>query len=105
MNTLPSQQSPVRGNAGSNSSIFGASGQPVRFFCCDKGERMTTTDTQVEPAFTVAELAEKWNCHRRTVRRLIDRGELNAFTLGRDFRVSADAVRRFEAALVTEARR
>lgn len=61
---------------------------------------MTTTD---DTAYTVAELSQRWNCHQRTVRRLIDNRELPAFRLGRDWRVKPEAVQQFEAPPVTEA--
>lgn len=49
-------------------------------------------DGQQEPAFTVAELAERWNYHPRTILRAIGRGRLQAFRAGRDWRIPAWAV-------------
>ncbi len=53
-------------------------------------------DGQQEPAFTVAELAERWNYHQRTILRAIARGRLQAFRPGRDWRIPAWAVAEIE---------
>ena len=43
-------------------------------------------------SFTVAELADRWNCHPETVRRMIASGELKAFRVGREWRVAVEEV-------------
>ncbi len=43
-------------------------------------------------SFTVAELADRWNCHPETVRRMIASGELRAFRVGREWRVAVEEV-------------
>ncbi len=48
-------------------------------------------------AFTVAELAQHWNCHPKTVWRLIRVGRLRAFRVGREWRVTASCVKQYEA--------
>ena len=50
-----------------------------------------------EMAYTVAELAHRWNCDRKTVRRLIQCNELKAFRLRREWRISKCEVTRYEA--------
>lgn len=44
-------------------------------------------------SFTVAELADRWNCHPETVRRMIASGELKAFRVGREWRVAVEEVK------------
>ena len=66
---------------------------------------MTTNPQPLAPSFTIAELCVLLNCSARTLYRLIDRGELPAFRLGRDYRVLANDVERFTAPPVTEATR
>jgi excisionase family DNA binding protein len=43
-------------------------------------------------SYTVAELAERWNCTGETVRRMIRRGDLPAFRLGREWRILEETV-------------
>ncbi len=50
-----------------------------------------------EPAFhSVADLAKRWDCSEKHVRRLIERKELVAHRFGNIIRVSADDRRRCE---------
>ncbi len=59
-----------------------------------------TADSQKpspEPAFhSVADLAKRWDCSEKHVRRLIERKELVAHRFGKIIRVSADDRRRCE---------
>lgn len=47
-------------------------------------------------SYTVAELAARWNCHPETVRRMIAAGTLEAFRVGREWRVAEEVVRWIE---------
>ena len=46
---------------------------------------------------TIPETAQRWKVSARTVRRMIQRGELPTFRVGRQIRVSPDAVARVES--------
>ena len=48
-----------------------------------------------EPALTAAEVSQLLSCTKRTLLRLIERGELKAFKVGRDYRIWPEEVRRF----------
>lgn len=51
-----------------------------------------------EPAFSVAELAERWNVHHRTVLRAIRDNRLPAFRAGgRDWRIKWEVVQQIES--------
>lgn len=43
-------------------------------------------------AYTIAELAHIWNCHPKTVWRMIRAGRLAAFRVGREWRIPASCV-------------
>ena len=45
--------------------------------------------------FTPQSLAERWDCHPRTVRNLIRKGELRPFRIGALVRISMDEVAQF----------
>ena len=47
-------------------------------------------------AYTVADLAQRWQCGESTVRNLIRRNELATFRIGTLIRISVDEVERFE---------
>jgi excisionase family DNA binding protein len=47
-------------------------------------------------AYTVADLAARWQCGESTVRNLIKRGKLATFRIGTLIRISAIEVERFE---------
>lgn len=47
-------------------------------------------------AYTVATLAEAWDCSEGVIRKLIDEGKLLHFRVGILIRISAEEVRRFE---------
>ena len=47
-------------------------------------------------AYTVASLAERWECSTGAVRNLIARGDLSCFRIGTLIRISAAEVERFE---------
>ena len=53
-------------------------------------------DQASEMAFTVAELAHRWNCDRKTVRRLIQDKRITAIRLGREWRIPKWAIDRYE---------
>lgn len=46
--------------------------------------------------FSARSLAERWDCHRDTVYKMIDRGELSARRIGGMVRIPAEAVRAIE---------
>lgn len=48
------------------------------------------------PVLTVAELAERWKCHRTSVMEKIHDGELAAFMIGRSYRITLKEVIRYE---------
>jgi excisionase family DNA binding protein len=47
--------------------------------------------------WTIDALATRWAVSTRTVRRLIERGELHAIRIGSQLRISPETVERFEA--------
>ena len=53
-------------------------------------------DAEVRPAYTVATLAQRWECSTGVVRKLIQRGDLSCFRIGTLIRISAAEVERFE---------
>jgi excisionase family DNA binding protein len=48
------------------------------------------------PCWTIDALATRWAVSTRTVRRLIERGELRATRIGGQLRISPETVERFE---------
>lgn len=52
--------------------------------------------TETPLAYTVADLAARWQCGESTVRSLIKRDQLATFRIGTLIRISADEVERFE---------
>jgi excisionase family DNA binding protein len=50
----------------------------------------------VNRAFTVASLAEAWECSEGVIRKLIVSGQLRCFRVGTLIRIAAEEVRRFE---------
>jgi len=59
---------------------------------------MTKTEaTSTERPYSVAQLAERWDCSEGLVRKLIRGGKLASFRLGTLTRVPAAEVARFEA--------
>ena len=48
------------------------------------------------PYYTVSQLAARWDCSEKHVRRLIDRKELVAHRFGGLLRISADDLQRYE---------
>lgn len=49
------------------------------------------------PMLTLGDIARRWNVHQRTVKRLIEDGELSAVRIGFQWRIRADEVLRYEA--------
>lgn len=47
-------------------------------------------------AYTIATLAERWQCSRDVIYDMIRRKDIHAFKVGRDFRISAEEVYRYE---------
>lgn len=47
-------------------------------------------------AYTVASLAEAWECSEGVIRKMVATGELGCFRLGTLIRIPAEEVRRFE---------
>jgi excisionase family DNA binding protein len=59
--------------------------------------RAPTDPNRIErPHWTIDALATRWAVSSRTVRRLIERGELLAICIGSQLRISPEAVERFE---------
>lgn len=52
--------------------------------------------TDDHPFHTVAQVAERWQCSAKTVRRLIERGDLVAHRFGSQIRVSAADLTAYE---------
>ena len=50
----------------------------------------------VNTAFTVTTLAERWACSRDVIYDLLRAGKLRAFRVGKNLRISAEEVRRYE---------
>ena len=50
----------------------------------------------MDATYTTAELAERWKVHIETVRRRLRKGDLGFFTVGRQKRIPANEVRRYE---------
>lgn len=46
---------------------------------------------------TVAELARRWKCHRQSVMDLIHDDKIDAFRIGRQYRIALKEIERFEA--------
>ncbi|MEJ5081037.1 helix-turn-helix domain-containing protein [Ochrobactrum sp. MYb379] len=58
----------------------------------------------MEPLFTPATLAKRWECSEKHVRNLIKTGQLNAFRLGgKLYRIKQSAVEAFEAEAMVDA--
>lgn len=55
------------------------------------------TPTDPTAFYTVSELVVRWKCARKTIWTRIKAGELQAFRMGRSFRVPASEVARVEA--------
>ena len=50
----------------------------------------------VPDLFTVDDLADRWGVNHKTVRAMIERGEVRCFRVGRHIRITAEAVRECE---------
>lgn len=55
------------------------------------------TPTDPTAFYTISDLVVRWKCARKTLWNWIKAGELQAFRLGRNFRIPASEVARFEA--------
>jgi excisionase family DNA binding protein len=51
----------------------------------------------LKPFLALPELAERWGVSARSVRRLIDAGQIEPTRFGRSVRIAATEVQRFEA--------
>jgi excisionase family DNA binding protein len=61
------------------------------------GRRRRAPSDHVERAhWTMNALADRWAISARTVRRLIERGELRAIRVGGQLRISPETIERFE---------
>ena len=58
---------------------------------------MTSPSPTPPVTFTVEEVAAKWRCNPWTVYRLVERGQLGAFRIGRRIRIPQSALDAFEA--------
>lgn len=52
--------------------------------------------TMERDIYTIDEVADILRVHRRTIRNAMDRGELEAFIVGREYRITADALKRYQ---------
>lgn len=43
-------------------------------------------------SFTPADLAQRWDCHERTIQRMAARGEISHFRVGRTIRIPISTV-------------
>tara|TARA_B100001057_G_C22480784_1_gene806367 strand:- start:397 stop:756 length:360 start_codon:yes stop_codon:yes gene_type:complete len=59
-------------------------------------EAMTAHSRIEEKPFTVATLADRWQCSEGAIRNMLDRGELQSFRIGALIRIRADEVERIE---------
>jgi excisionase family DNA binding protein len=59
-------------------------------------EPLDGVDDQLPPVLTPDALADRWHIHPQTLRDLIRRGHVPAFTIGRQLRIAAATVRAFE---------
>ena len=57
---------------------------------------LTPSDRSAPPFHTVAQVARRWDCSQKHVRRLIEKGDLVAHKFGNLQRVSDDDLRRYE---------
>lgn len=46
----------------------------------------------MKSVYRTYELAKKWDCSQRTIRRMIDRGELTGVKIGGTWRVKSDKI-------------
>ncbi len=49
-----------------------------------------------KPSYTPEEVANRWTCHISTVYRMIARKKLKAFKLGKNYRIKAEELLRYE---------
>jgi excisionase family DNA binding protein len=59
-------------------------------------EPLDVDDDQLPPVLTPDEVADRWRIHPETLRDLIRRGNVPAFTIGRQLRIAAATVHAFE---------
>jgi len=52
--------------------------------------------------YTITTLAERWACSRVTIYKMIESGAIHAFRIGKNVRISADEVRRYENGVPNE---
>ena len=52
--------------------------------------------SQPQEFFSIRSVANRWDVSTRTVRRIIDRGEISARHIGRQVRITMDEVLRYE---------
>jgi len=50
-----------------------------------------------DQAYTITTLAERWACSRGAIYALIESGALHTFRIGKNLRITAEEVRRFES--------
>jgi excisionase family DNA binding protein len=51
----------------------------------------------MKEVFSINELAERWGLRKRTLYKMVDRGDLKAFKVANKFRVTLDEVKRIES--------
>ena len=60
-------------------------------------QELERQNEMAERPYTVATLAERWQCSDQHIRDLIHKGELSCFRAGRLIRIPASEVERFES--------
>jgi excisionase family DNA binding protein len=63
---------------------------------------MNTDRSGLRPFLTVEQLADRWQVSERTVRRMIERGELRALRVGPQLRVPLEVLDRYEMRRMTD---
>jgi putative molybdopterin biosynthesis protein len=58
---------------------------------------MKARKNKMKEVFSISELAERWGLRKRTLYKMVDRGELKAFKVANKFRVTLDEVKRIES--------
>jgi len=61
----------------------------------ERRRRASADRPRERPYWTIEALAARWAISARTVRRLIERGQLRAIRIGGQLRISPEAVERF----------
>jgi putative molybdopterin biosynthesis protein len=58
---------------------------------------MKARKNKMKEVFSITELAERWGLRKRTLYKMVDRGDLKAFKVSNKYRVTLDEVKRIES--------